>query len=527
MTVRTGSAIFSGLLADVLPRVVLGQVLVTSRDASWDSQAKLIELDLLSSEEAIRFLLRRTDSGDRQAATEVAELLGYLALALEQAGAYVRETRISLADYLDRLRQFPARTLAKGRPRDRNPADTVATTWQVSLERVGKTPGAVALLEACAFLAPDDIPRKLFAELVDEQPDELVELATDLFALDAAVAALRRYSLVTATAGTLTVHRLVQTVVRASLSPEDQQQWAGTAVRLVCAAFPDAPNDVAAWPACARLLAHALAVVDYADTLGVEPEATALLLNEAAVYLSSRGQYQQALTLQEQALDGRRRVLGDDHPDTLSSMNDLAETRRNLGDLQSAHDLHEQTLTARRRVLGDDHPDTLHSMHSLAATRRNLGDLQGARQLFESTVTARRRVLGDHHPDTLGSMNRLAVIRRVLGDLQGAHELHEQTLAGYRPVLGDDHPDTLNSMNSLAETRRSLGDLQGAHDLFEQTLATRRRVLGDDHPDTFWSMHGLAETRRNLGDLQGARTLHEQTLAARQRVLGDDHHNTF
>jgi len=134
-------------LADVLPRVVHGQVLITSRDRSWDPQATLIELDLLSSEEAVRFLLRRTGSDDQEAAAEVAELLGYLALALEQAGAYVRETRISLADYLDRLHQYPLRALARGRPRDRNPADTVATTWQVSLEQVGRTPGAVALLE--------------------------------------------------------------------------------------------------------------------------------------------------------------------------------------------------------------------------------------------------------------------------------------------------------------------------------------------------------------------------------------------
>jgi hypothetical protein len=75
---------------------------------------------------------------------------------LEQAGAYVRETRISLATYLDRLRQFPALTVTKGRPHDRYPADTVATTWQVSLQRVRPIVGAVSLLEVCAFLGPDD-----------------------------------------------------------------------------------------------------------------------------------------------------------------------------------------------------------------------------------------------------------------------------------------------------------------------------------------------------------------------------------
>jgi hypothetical protein len=112
---------------------------------------------------------------------------------------------------------------------------------------------------------------------VDGQPEELVELATDPFASDATVAALLRYSLVTATHKTLTVHRLVQAVVRRGLSPDDQRRWGAAATRLVTAAFPHGSNDVRTWPACALLLPHALAVVGYAEEYGVEPVATALL----------------------------------------------------------------------------------------------------------------------------------------------------------------------------------------------------------------------------------------------------------
>jgi hypothetical protein len=55
-------------------------------------------------------------------------------------------------------------------------------------------------------------------------------------------------------------------------------------------------------------------------------------------------------------------VLGEDHPDTLTSMSNLAVTRRALGDPESARQLHEQALAGRRRVLGEDHPDTLASV---------------------------------------------------------------------------------------------------------------------------------------------------------------------
>lgn len=102
-------------------------------------------------------------------------------------------------------------------------------------------------------------------------------------------------------------------------------------------------------------------------------------------------------------------------------------TLRNLGDLPGALQLFEQNLTVRRRVLGENDPDTLRSMFSVALTRRDLGDLPGALQLFEQTLSARRRVLGDDHPNTLWSMNNLAETRRALGDLQGAMRLHEQT----------------------------------------------------------------------------------------------------
>jgi hypothetical protein len=144
-------------LVDLLPQVVHGQVLLTSRDASWEQHAALAELEVFTPQEAVAFLLARSGATDEQAGGQIATLLGWLPLALEQAGAYVRETRIPLATYLERLRRFPSLTMAKGRPRDRDPADTVATTWQVSVEQVRRIPGAVALLEICAFLGPEEI----------------------------------------------------------------------------------------------------------------------------------------------------------------------------------------------------------------------------------------------------------------------------------------------------------------------------------------------------------------------------------
>jgi Tetratricopeptide repeat len=88
--------------------------------------------------------------------------------------------------------------------------------------------------------------------------------------------------------------------------------------------------------------------------------------------------------------------------------------------------LDEDTLARRRRVLGDDHPDTLTSANNLAAGLRAAGDHEGARRLDEDTLARQRRVLGDDHPSTLRSAGSLAIDLRALGEHEQARLLDEE-----------------------------------------------------------------------------------------------------
>jgi Flp pilus assembly protein TadD len=196
------------------------------------------------------------------------------------------------------------------------------------------------------------------------------------------------------------------------------------------------------------------------------------------------------------------------------------------GDLPGARKIQEQVLDASRRVLGEEHPDTLTSMNNLALTLWYQGDLAGARKIQEQELVICRRVLGEEHPDTLTSMNNLAETLRVQGDLPGARKIHEQELVICRRVLGEEHPDTLTSMNNMAETLWSHGDLPSARKIQEQVLEVRRRVLGEEHPATLRSMQNLAKTLWSQGDLPGARRIQEQVLEVSRRVLGEEHPDT-
>ncbi len=239
------------------------------------------------------------------------------------------------------------------------------------------------------------------------------------------------------------------------------------------------------------------------------------------------GHYPAARALQEPLQEARRRILGEEHPDTLMTMCNLASTLGDQADLPGARAMFEQVLEAFRRIFGEAHPSTLTTMNNLASTLGAQGDLPGARAMREQVLEARRRILGEVHPDTLMARGNLAVSLSAQGDLPGARALEEQVLEARHRILGGEHPDTLSAMSNLAGTLRAQGDLPGARAMFEQALEARRRILGEEHPDTLGTMDNLALTLSDQGGLPGARALQEQALEALRRTLGEEHPSTL
>ncbi len=261
--------------------------------------------------------------------------------------------------------------------------------------------------------------------------------------------------------------------------------------------------------------------------LGSEHPDTLSSVNNLAQALYAQGNLAKACKLQEQVVEAMIRQLGQEHPDTLTSLNNLAQTLKAQGDLAKARELEKQVLEARARLQGQEHPDTLMSMNNLAQTLKAQGDLAKAHELQEQVLEARARLLGKEHPDTLASLNNLAQTLYAQGDLAGAHKLQEEVVSAMSRLLGKEHPNTLTSLNNLAQTLYSQGDLAGARKLQEQVMEARARLLGKEHPNTLTSMNNLAQTLYSQRDLAGARKLQEQVLEAMTRLLGKEHPNTL
>ena len=190
-------------VARFLPPAGSGRVLITSRNQIWP-RGQALEVPVLDPQVAAEFLVSRTGDPDRRAALELAGVLGGLPLALEQAAAYVQASGGSLAGYLSSFLRRRADLLGRGEPTGY--PETVATTWRLAFEDVQHAaPGAAGLLRLLAFCAPEAIPLRLLLQprpdvagrLGEQVAPVLTPLLEDELAAGDAIAALRRYSLVT------------------------------------------------------------------------------------------------------------------------------------------------------------------------------------------------------------------------------------------------------------------------------------------------------------------------------------------
>jgi tetratricopeptide repeat protein len=154
-----------------------------------------------------------------------------------------------------------------------------------------------------------------------------------------------------------------------------QTVWAHVAVRLLYSAMPDDPwNNPPVWPQWRPLIPHILSALDPDRPLDDVAREVTTLLRSTGDYLLARGEPRAARQLCEQAYAFNKDRLDPNDPTMIQVVADLSFVLSTLGDYGQARTLDEDTFSRRRRVLGEDHPDTRLSAENLAAALRKLGE---------------------------------------------------------------------------------------------------------------------------------------------------------
>ncbi len=494
-----------------------GHVLVTSRNPAWSPVAAPLEVDVFARAESVELLLRRVPAITEADAARVAEALGDLPLAIEQAAAWLAQTGTPAAAYVEQLEQERTRVLDLFDQSADYPT-SVAATWQLSFERLRERSAAAArLLELCAFFAPEPISMTLLYS--DEMISSLEPFDPRLrerLILGQLITEIGRFALarVDRESNSVQVHRLIQAVIRARMTQDERDVAMHEVHRVLAGARPRQgdTDDPQNWPRFDLIWPH-LGPSQAEDCDEEEPRQ---LLIDRVRYLWKRGDFESALQFGRGIEEQWRQRLGPDHRQTLYVRFHLASVLRSMGRYEEARAEDAEVLQKQRQVLSDDHPHTLQTAGALAGDLRGLGEFQRALDMDRQTYERLREIFGDDHPITLSAANNLAVDLGLTGDFRSARELARETLERRQAVLGPDHPYTLHSAASLARDIRHQGGYAESAELLRTTYARYLEVLGEDFADTLRTATSLAVSLRKAGDLAQA---HRLTAQARQRYM--------
>jgi tetratricopeptide (TPR) repeat protein/transcriptional regulator with XRE-family HTH domain len=520
----------------VLPGSATGHILLTTRAQALGTIASSLEVRNMSLEEGGLLLLRRAKrlaidlpfgcapAAEREIAEAIVKEMDGLPLAIDQAGAYIEETGCSLSDYIALYHTRRADLLKRRGNLASDHPDSVATTLSLSFERVEQANAAAAqLLRLCAFLHADAIPEAILLAGGAELVTELQQLAADPLLWNEAIAALRSYSLVrrNAETKTLTMHRLVQEVLKDAMSRETYRKWAERAVRVVNQGLPE--GEYASWATCQAYLPHVQICAILIERENMLFSEAARLLHHAGVYLQQRGSHTEAEGFLLKGQSIQEQVLGVEHSDTAQSLNDIAVLYHDQGKYVQAEQYYQQALAIRERVLGPEHHNTAESLHNLAVLYREQGLYVQAEPLARRALAIWEQVWGAEHPETAFGLNNLAMIYSKQELYAQAEPLLEKALFIREQRLTPDDHRIAKSLHNLADLYQKQGKYKQAETLHRRGLAIHEQSLGPEHPDTGRSFHLMALLYWDQGKYEEAEPFALRALTIHERNPGAAH----
>ncbi|PVG01504.1 hypothetical protein CPB86DRAFT_752643 [Serendipita vermifera] len=573
-------------LATFLPDCNHGCILVTTRNRHLGRLASKaewhLELDVMSENEAVSLLQNAVSRSqpveDQKKLPEVAEALGYLPVALAQAGAYMYENLCSPEDYL-RLYKQRHDQLLKYEGHSRHKANAYAA-FEVSFRRL--PPEVQDFLYITSHYHFSGFPIAAFDhagtsgfrrepfeyQLRGSVFEESISLLKFIFfegdrwadeSMHKIIRLLQSYSMASFTSGFKTkflrMHPLFHDWVVDRIPDEKRSLFLSAAARVLTCAQGERRMDT-------QLLPHILFVLsspgakllhindraslswsvgergdpEYAKTLWTDiyetvsklesSQSLALASASAELVLESQGRHSEAADIKVERIEQQKIMLGDGHIDVLRSMHDLAGIYFDLNRYSDAEVLAVEVVKRRAELKGDDHLDTLSSMHLLARLQQAQGRYAEAEALNKEVLKKWKEKFGEYPVDTFGSLHELAVTYYNAGLFSEVERLGAEVIKAQKERLGEDNPSTLLSVHLLAKAYQDQDRYSDAEELEVDLVQRQRKQLGDEHHDTLRSIYDLAWNYWRQGRYSDAKQLASELLETRRRVFGEDHPDT-
>ncbi|MHC5937192.1 tetratricopeptide repeat protein [Nostoc sp.] len=499
------------------------KVLITTR-LKLDLASSLF-LEVLSETDALLLLAQligeEKQNQELALAKKLCQRLGYLPLALQLVGRYVKKRNITLADMLKRLEEkglgHPSLVVKENDPTwTSNVKNGVAAAFELSWSELSDDAQQLGCLLSLFALAP--IPWSLVEGAATEQDSEELE--------DARVE-LENLHLLQG-GDTYQLHQLIQEFLRKKqnnlVNAKEQKDNFCKALVEVAQSIPDSPT-LQLITSVKDAIAH-LAEIAQNLTDAVSDENLIWVFVGLYRFYSGQGLYAIAEPWCQLCVLVVQTRLGEEHPDVATSYNNLAAIYNSQGQYSEAEPLYKKALELWQRLLGEEHPHVATSYNNLGLLYESQGRYSEAEPLYKKALELWQRLLGEEHRDVATSYNNLGLLYESQGRYSEAEPLLKKALELWQRLLGEEHRDVATSYNNLAALYDSQGRYSEAELLYKKALELRQRLLGEEHPSVATSYNNLALLYKSQGRYSEAEPLYKKALSIAELSLGVDHPNT-
>jgi tetratricopeptide (TPR) repeat protein len=505
-----------------------GHVLITSRNHRWQPVVNTVPMDVFARAESSEFLSKRVPRGLTEADAErLAEKLGDLPLALEQAGAMLSETGMPVDEYLRLLEEHVGGIMSEGKSPDYPHPMTAA--WKLSVTSLQqRLPEAQELLRCCAFFGPEPIPRNVFRRGAGHIRTPVSRVISDPILLARAIRELGRYALVTLDGQSVLVHRLIQALLRDELSEEEQADYRHDAQLILAAAAPADPDDAKSWPTFRQLLPHV-----NSDSTELpksrEPEVRDLARGMMR-YLYQSGDYKSAIELTERFIEQWTKDSGPEDGDVLRAQRHQGNVLRFLGRYPDSYKITQETLRSCRATMGESDPTTLSMRAAFGADLRARGDFAAARDLDSESRVLHEDKYGAEDSRSLRLLASLALDHGLNSDYETAKDFYQRAFLLMSKNSGSTASDVIGAYIGMSWTLRLLGLYQEAFDVGQEAMDYGRDPdgLGPEHISTLRSVNCFTIVSRRIPDKrEEALKLARDTFELSTRLFDEGHPDTL
>lgn len=576
-----------------LPSCGRGLVIITSRTASARPMGLPVEIGSMQEDEALDLLRTivshpHLEQDHDEQARRVVRRLGYLPLAIAQAGAYISGRHMTFRCFLSHYQRQQKQIMssipsvwryrrdakisneARGDDHDgsghvESTELSIATAWELSLKGLSGDASMIhsktQLLITSAFLGGASIPESLFKAFLSSPtertlPDWMTPFVQkgsgrglDTDAFREAIAEMGGLYLLQTfhldTDGMVwQLHPVVRDWAQIRNPAEDCRAFSKLVIDIIHESLsrygPGWPLLVESRGPAGRhvhLRPHVEACfnnynqefADPSQPLGSRETAAGGL--RIANFFCADGQYAFSEKILRTMVDSSP----PDSPDRRVALRQLAHTLRSKRDLLEAAKLQEEAIKG--LIPGMEDLDGALQLAELASTYRSMskkpklcpdptGMLARSLQLAEQSVTAVARLQGDNSPEAALAKEILALTEWRVGNVEKALKLGEEVFRIQREALGLQSPHTLEAMENVGFYLMAFKSYNKARGYYEKALETKSHLYGPVHPATMYSERRIARCWRMVGDLSQARSINEDVLKRALQAYGKNHYDT-